>query len=102
MPDGFVDSWNEEFLKYSGLSSAEVRGVGCRAMMPAQDVPESHSRFNNAVKNGIAYEAIVRLKSEEGSLNRHLIRVEPLKTADGAILRWLGSAANIEQPIYVS
>ena len=93
--DGHVDSWNDAFARYSGLTSAEIAGVGCRALMPAEDVEASSRRFAMAVADQTSYEAIVRLRCLNGSLRRHLLRLEPLKDECGRVVRWLGTARRV-------
>ncbi|MGV3615348.1 MAG: PAS domain S-box protein [Fimbriimonas sp.] len=92
-PEGFVGYCNEWFSRYSGLTQEECLGPGCRILMPEEEHVQSAERWRNAQVTRQPYEAQVRFRcGADGSLRWHMIRLFPLKTKQGEVYRWVGTA----------
>lgn len=90
-PDGYVDFCNEWFETEAGLKPAESLGVGCKALMPDDELVESRARWRNAQETGQGYEALVHFRcGKSAEMRLHKIKLTPLRGSDGAIHRWLG------------
>ena len=95
-PDGDVEFCNQGWLDYIGLSSDKVRGWEFAEAIHPQDKSDFREKWRAALREGASFEAEARMRRADGSYRWFLIRAVPLRDASGAILRWYGTNADIE------
>jgi signal transduction histidine kinase len=60
------------------------------------DLPLAEERWQQYKTTGVLESAEVRLKSADGTYRWFLVRAEPVRAADGTILRWVGTNTDID------
>ncbi len=61
-----------------------------------EDLPDAAARWTLALHRGEVYETEFRIRRADGSYRWFLVRSVPVRGADGAILRWIGTNTDIE------
>jgi len=94
-PDGAVDFVNRRWLEYTGLSLEEALADSMRTVHP-EDAPRvmEHWRTDMAVGKQCEYE--LRLGRADGEYRWVLVRTVPLRDEQGNIVKWYGTAVDIE------
>jgi len=96
-PDGALDYYNHYWYNRPALTREQSQGKSWQVVLHPDDVETCLQRWAKAVQRGDAYEAEYRFKRpSDGSYHWHLFRAAPFRDQDGSIIRWLGSATDIE------
>ena len=93
---GYVVS-NQQALDYLGLTHEELAGQD----VPLQVVhPDDIDRFiasrNQSFSAGKLFESEVRVRGKDGEYRWFLVRIKPLRDANGQITRWYGIRTEID------
>lgn len=97
LPDGALDYYNHYWYNHPALTREQSQGKSWQAVLHPDDVEICLQRWAKALQRGDAHEAEYRFKRpSDGSYRWHLFRATPFKDQDGNILKWLGSATDIE------
>jgi PAS domain S-box-containing protein len=96
-PDGSFDYVNEPWLRYLGCSWEELsaRG-GLVSVVHPDDVEESVARWNATRAAGRHIDHELRMRRADGEYCWFLARALPLRDEGGNIVRWYGTATDIE------
>lgn len=94
--DGTVDYANAFWRAYTGLDQAAIAGRGWTSAVHPDDLPLITERWLTASDSGQPYESEYRFRHADGSYRWHVARVAPLRSPDGSILRWVGTAIDID------
>jgi two-component system, NarL family, sensor histidine kinase UhpB len=96
LPDGTLDFINRQWLDYSGLSMDVVVGNPTGTVHP-DDVAGTMERWR---ENGLAraqpYQQEIRLRGADGYYRWFLVRTVPQFDESGRLVRWYGTATDIE------
>jgi PAS domain S-box-containing protein len=97
LPDGSFDFINQPWLKYLGCSWEELsaRG-GLVSVVHPDDVEESVDRWNATRATGRHTDHELRMRRADGQYRWFLARALPLRDEHGNIVRWYGTATDIE------
>jgi len=95
-PDGSVDFVNQRWLEYTGLSAEESYGCGWKTAIHPDDLPELSAKWEAPFDTGRARECELRLRRSDGDFRWFSLRREPQCSETGALLRWYGTALDIE------
>ena len=96
-PDGVHDYFNRRWHEYSGLSADQAQGVGWAQLLHDDDRSSSVIFWKAALQAGHAYETEARFRRNDGAYRWFIVRALPARGADGQILRWFGTATDIEE-----
>jgi PAS domain S-box-containing protein len=96
LPDGTVDFVNQRFVDFSGRSLGELMGWGWGAACHPDDLPGYLDLWRAAVAAGQPMESEVRVRSRDGDYRWLLVRNVPLRDEMGNIVKWHGTAIDIE------
>jgi PAS domain S-box-containing protein len=96
-PDGSFDYVNQPWLKYLGRSWEDLsaRG-GLVSVVHPDDVEESVARWNATRAAGGHFDHELRMRRADGEYRWFLVRTVPLRDEGGHIVRWYGTATDIE------
>lgn len=95
--DGRIDYQNRRWWDYIGRHPDEPDVWGWQEILHPDDRQPSRARWLQALANGQAYEAEYRfLRAADHTYRWHLGRAEPVRGADGQILKWLGTCTDID------
>jgi PAS domain S-box-containing protein len=93
--DGKLEVLNRRWLDYAGMTLEEAIERANETMHPedAERVAESWRRKMPA---GEPFEDEIRLRRADGEYRWFLVRTMPLRDASGAVVKWYGTSADIE------
>ena len=96
-PDGSVDYFNQRWLEYVGVSLQETWGWQWTKVIHPEDVEGVVGKWRSSVATGKPFEAEARLRRADGEYRLMLLRKVPLRDEAGSIVKWYGSAIDIEE-----
>src|SRR5216684_972157 len=95
-PEGQVDFVNDRWLQFTGLALDEAFGWKWEAVLHPDDRTKVVADWHTAIKNGQATESEARVRRADGEYCWWFIRNVPLRDETGKIVRWYGTAIDIE------
>ena len=95
-PDGQLDWFNARVYEYSGVEPGALDGNGWNSLLYPEDMVAANELWRAALASGAPYEAQFRIRNASGAYRWHLARAFPIRGADGAVMRWVGSNTDIE------
>jgi len=95
-PDGQVDFVNDRWLQFTGLALDEALGWKWEAVLHPDDRTRFVADWHTAIKNGQAMESEARVRRADGEYCWWFIRNVPLRDETGKLVRWYGTAIDIE------
>src|SRR6266542_4097331 len=95
-PEGHVDFVNDRWLQFTGLASDEAFGWKWEAVVHPDDRTRVVDDWHTALKNGRAMESEARVRRADGEYCWWFTRNVPLRDENGKLVRWYGTAIDIE------
>jgi PAS domain S-box-containing protein len=95
-PEGQVDFVNDRWLQFTGLASGEVFGWKWEAVLHPDDRTRVVADWHTALQNGQAMESEARVRRADGEYCWWFIRNVPLRDESGKLVRWYGTAIDID------
>ncbi|HYL15561.1 MAG TPA: PAS domain S-box protein [Terriglobales bacterium] len=95
-PDGYVDFFNKRWLEYVGVSLEDISGWRWTNVIHPEDVEGVMGKWRSSVETGKPFEAEARLRRADGEYRLMLLRKVPLRDETGSLVKWYGSATDIE------
>ena len=96
-PDGSVDFINQRFLEFTGLSMKDMLGWDWASLIHPDDLTTFVGKWQAAVATGEPMESEIRVRRMDGDYLWLLIRNVPLQDETGNIVKWYGTAIDIEK-----
>src|SRR5258707_1149800 len=96
-PDGSVDFVNRRWLETTGLTMQDALGWDWGSVVHPDDLPRYVDEWRAALATGEPTESEVRLRRADGKYRWWLVRNVPLRDELGNILKWYGTAFDIEE-----
>jgi len=96
-PDGTTLYANRVALEQTGLTMEEVNAKGfLKASFHPDDVDSLWAKRQEGLLRGIPFEIEMRARQKDGKYRWKLIQYNPLKDESGKIIRWYGTATDID------
>jgi len=95
LPDGAVDFVNQRWREYTGLSFGKALKEVNHTVHP-EDLPGVMEKWRVDMAAGEPYEGEMRLRRADGEYRWFLNRTVPLRDEEGNIVKWYGTATDIE------
>jgi PAS domain S-box-containing protein len=95
-PDGYVDFFNKRWLEYVGVSLEDISGWRWTDVIHPDDVEDVVDKWRSSVATGRPFEAEARFRRADEEYRLMLLRKVPLRDEAGSIVKWYGSATDIE------
>jgi PAS domain S-box-containing protein len=95
-PEGHVDFVNDRWLQFTGLALDQAVGRKWEAVLHPDDRTKVVGDWHSALKNGRAMESEARVRRADGEYCWWFIRNVPLRDKTGKLVRWYGTAIDIE------
>src|SRR6266446_5956182 len=95
LADGAVDFVNQRWLEYTGLSFEKALKEANCTVHP-EDLPRVMEKWLVDMPAGEPYEGEMRLRRADGEYRWFLNRTVPLRDERGKIVKWYGTATDIE------
>jgi PAS domain S-box-containing protein len=96
LPDGSVDFVNQRFVDFTGRPIGELLRWGWGSACHPDDLPGYLDLWRAALAAGEPMESEVRVRARDGDYRWLLIRNAPLRDEMGNIVKWHGTAIDIE------
>lgn len=96
LPDAPSDFSNQAWRDYTGISSEQARGRGWQAAVHPDDLPKLLNTWREMVVARKAGAFETRLRRHDGAFRWFLCRIHPLRDESGHVLRWFGTATDID------
>lgn len=96
-PDGAVDFINRRWQESTGLPVEAGLGWDWGSIVHPQDLQRFVSAWETALADAEPMESQARLRSADGAYRWWLIRNVPLRDEQGNIVKWYGTAIDIEE-----
>jgi PAS domain S-box-containing protein len=94
-PDGILDFVNQRWMEYTGLSLEEAIRDSKRIVHP-HDLPRAVKKWLSNMAAGNPSEGEIRLRRADGGYRWFLVRISPLRDAQGHVVKWYGASTDIE------
>jgi PAS domain S-box-containing protein len=95
LPDGAIDWFNARVPEYCGIPAEQMRPNGWAPVHP-DDIQSSAAQWREALASGSPFVSEYRIRRHDGVFRWHITRAIPVRGADGRIVRWIGTSADIE------
>lgn len=95
-PDGSPEYLNRRGAEYTGLPDDAKPDWSWTEMVHPEDADHTEVSWREAVAGEAPFEVEFRLRRFDGEFRRHLCRALPVRSGTGGVLRWLGTATDIE------
>ncbi len=94
---GVNDYCNAQWFRYTGLTQEQsFRSDVWLSVMHPDDQLSCAEHWRGSYVRGEIFEMECRYRAADGSYRWHLARVVPMHDASGQVIRWLGTAADID------
>jgi PAS domain S-box-containing protein len=95
-PDGSVDFVNQRWLDFLGMSRGAFDQRGWKDVVHPDDVERCEKWWQEVVASGAPFEIEHRVRSAGGDYRWTLAKGMPMRDAAGRIVKWYGTAMDIE------
>jgi PAS domain S-box-containing protein len=95
-PDGFHDYYNARWYEFTGMPVGSTDGAGWNDMFHPDDQTRAWESWRRSLATGEPYEIEYRLRHHSGAYRWTLGRALPVRDAQGAIVRWIGTCTDID------
>ena len=96
LPDGAPEFQNRVWLDYAGSTQTEARQRGWTDGIHPEDLDRCLKKWIEIRRSGALGEVRARLRRFDGAYRSFLIRIVPLRDAQGNVVRWYGTNAEID------
>ena len=95
--DGVLLDVNQRWIDFTSLTLAQAQIEGWEVIVHPDDLATLSQNWAFAQQNGIFYQAEGRMRRADGMYRWHLHQAKPLKNEQGQIIKWFGTATDIEE-----
>lgn len=95
--DGSMMWYNERWQEYTGMSSKDMLDGRWEELIPPDVLPAVTARWQESVQSGRPFEMEYPLRATDGQFRWFLTRANPMRDARGNLLRWFGTATDVDQ-----
>lgn len=96
-PDGWNIYFNQQWVKYTGLTLEESYGHGWNTPFHPDDKQRAWDAWQHAVQTDGVYSLECRLRGADGVYRWWLIRGVSLHDASGKVINWFGTCTDVQE-----
>jgi len=100
-PDGYCDYQSQQWADFTGVPVAEHLGDGWNKLLHPDDRLRAYQAWYDAVEERASYDLEYRVRKHDGTFEWFKVCGTPIRNETGQIVRWFGTALNINQLIQV-
>ena len=97
--DGYIVWYNRRWHEYCGTTPQAMEGWGWTAVHDPEVLPAVMDRWTASVATGDPFEMTFPLRGADGRFRPFLTRVQPVRDAGGAVVRWFGVNTDISRQV---
>jgi PAS domain S-box-containing protein len=94
--DGLIDFCNQNFVDYVGWAAEEISGQGFWPIFHPDDTAHLLASWQEILATKRPRDVEGRIRRADGQYRWFVLRQNPLFDADGAVIKWYGAGADIE------
>ena len=95
-PDGYCDYQSLPWADFTGVPMSEHLGDGWNKLLHPDDRARAYNAWRAAVEERAAYDLEYRVRRHDGQYEWFKVHARPIRNAAGEIVRWFGTALNID------
>jgi PAS domain S-box-containing protein len=95
--DGHIFWRNERWYDYTGTTPQQMEGRGAESVHDPEILPSVLERWKTCLEKGTPFEMEFPLRGADGVYRWFLTRIRPVHDDHGKIIRWYGTATNIDE-----
>lgn len=95
--DGTLDYYNSRVQEYAGIERMADGTWSWQLVLHPDDREPTVAAWQHAVATGEVYQFEHRIRMADGSLRWHLSRAVPIADESGTVLKWFGTATDIDE-----
>ena len=95
-PNGYCDYQSQQWIEFTGVPMSEHLGDGWNRLLHPDDRPRAFAAWQDAVKGKAPYDLEYRVRRSDGEYEWFKVIGRPIRDEAGRIVRWFGTALNIE------
>lgn len=95
-PDGYCDYQSRQWVEYTGVPMSEHVGDGWNNLLHPDDRPRACAAWRAAVEERAPYDLEYRVRRHDGQYKWFKVIGRPIRDRAGQIVRWFGTAINVE------
>lgn len=92
---GAITWYNQRWYDYTGTTFEQMKGWGWTAVHHPKHVDRVVARIQKAFDTGEPWEDTFPLRGKDGGYRWFLSRAQPIRNAEGQVVRWLGTNTDI-------
>lgn len=96
-PDGAVEYVNRRAAEFAGLPLDDLLGWDWGWVIHPADLPETLAAWDRSVRTGVPFEVEYRIRRADGEYRWFLVKAEPVRAADGRVVRWFGTCTDVDE-----
>ena len=93
---GYIFWYNRRWFDYTNSNLDEMKGMGWKSVHHPDEVDRVAKYLQHCVDTGVVWEDTFPLRGADGEYRWFLSRAEPIRDANGKIVRWFGTNTDIE------
>ena len=93
-PGGNIFWFNSRWYEYTGTNSDDMQNAGWLSFVEPGQRPEALKGWRRGIRDGEAFDAVLRLRGTDGAFREFLTRVAPVRQG-GKVVRWFGTSVDI-------
>lgn len=97
LPDGYHDYYNRRWYEFTGVPDGSTDGDAWSGMFHPEDRDIAWAYWRRSLQTGEPYQIEYRLRHRSGEFRWVLGRAMPMRDAEGAIIRWMGTCTDIHE-----
>jgi len=98
-PDGVVDYYNQRYREFGGIAPEPGGLWEWGPVLHPDDLQPTVEAWHHALRTGEVYQVEHRARRADGSYRWHLSRGVPARDEEGKIVKWYGTATDIDDTI---
>jgi PAS domain S-box-containing protein len=95
--DGTMVWYNQRWYDYTGTTPEQMAGEGWQRVYAPDCLPAMIAHWDQSRRDGSTFELEVPIRSASGEFRWFLTRANPVRSADGSVLRWFGTSTDVDQ-----
>ncbi|TCT13530.1 PAS domain S-box-containing protein [Tepidamorphus gemmatus] len=94
-PDGYHDYYNARWYEFTGVPPGSTDGEAWNGMFHPEDQERAWAVWRHSLATGEPYHIEYRLRHRSGQYRWVIGRAQPVRGADGRIVRWYGTCTDV-------
>ncbi len=96
-PDGGLFWYNQQWYNYTGTTLEQMAGWGWQTLHDPSILPDVLERWRASIASGEPFEMVFPLRGADGKYREFLTLVNPVRDAEGKVVRWFGTNTDITE-----